>query len=372
VAKTADGGYRASAGQAGDGERFRMQATALGRYLLYGRDRDFLASGRQDVTPELPQPLPVPVPPVGTTREHIQSEASPSESADWTVNVAGDGFELSLGDRVLATNDAGELLLADRGGAGERARFTFVPAEGCADYPEAETNVTGEPGRGATPFGEVSGMLDAHMHMMAFEFLGGRVHCGRPWHPYGAPSALVDCPDHEPGGAGAIGENTLSYGNPVGMHDTRGWPTLKDWPHHASLTHEQTYYKWVERSWRGGLRIFVNLLVDNEVLCTAYPYKKNSCNEMDGVRLQAKRLRELEGYIDAQSGGPGKGFFRIVKSPFEARRVINEGKLAVVMGIEVSKLFDCGVQDGRPECSAEQIDQRLDEVHDLGVRDRTS
>ena len=138
------------------------------------------------------------------------------------------------------------------------------------------------------------------------------------------------------------------------------------------MTHEQTYYKWVERSWRGGLRIFVNLLVDNEVLCTAYPYKKNSCNEMDGVRLQAKRLRELEGYIDAQSGGPGKGFFRIVKSPFEARRVINEGKLAVVMGIEVSKLFDCGVQDGRPECSAEQIDQRLDEVHDLGVRDRTS
>ena len=57
-----------------------------------------------------------------------------------------------------------------------------------------------------------------------------------------SPSALVDCPDHEPDGAGAIGENMLSYGNPVGTHDTRGWPTLKDWPHHASLTHEQTYY----------------------------------------------------------------------------------------------------------------------------------
>ena len=58
----------------------------------------------------------------------------------------------------------------------------------------------------------------------------------------------VDCPDHEPDGAGAVGENTLSYGNPVGTHDTRGWPTLKDWPHHASLTHEQSYYKWLERS----------------------------------------------------------------------------------------------------------------------------
>ena len=213
------------------------------------------------------------------------------------------------------------------------------------------------------------GLLDAHMHMMAFEFLGGRVHCGRPWHPYGVASALVDCPDHEPMGAGAIGENVLSYGNPVGTHDTRGWPTLKDWPHHASLTHEQTYYRWLERSYRAGLRLMVNLLVDNEVLCTLYPYKKNSCNEMDGVRLQARRLRELQDYIDAQHGGPGKGWFRIVTDPFEARRAINAGKLAVVMGIEVSKLFDCGVQDGQPECTAEQIDQRLKEVYDLGVRD---
>ena len=179
--------------------------------------------------------------------------------------------------------------------------------------------------------------------------------------------ALQDCPDHGPNGIGAIGENTLSYGNPVGTHDTRGWPMLKDWPHHASLTHEQTYYKWVERSWRAGLRLFVNLLVDNEVLCTAYPLKQNSCNEMDGVRLQAKRLRELQDYVDAQNGGPGKGWFRIVTTPAQARRVINEGKLAVVMGIEVSKLFDCGVQDGSRSAQA-QVDARLKEVYDLGVR----
>ena len=48
--------------------------------------------------------------------------------------------------------------------------------------------------------------------------------------------------------------------------------------------------------------------------------------------------------------------------------MINEGKLAVVMGIEVSKLFDCGVQDGQPECTADQVDARLKEVYDLGVR----
>ena len=336
VAKTADGGYRLAAG----GERFRLQATALGRYLLYGSGRDFLGYGGL-----IPR---------------VQSQASPSESADWTIE---DGYTLRLGDKALGVQD-GRLVLSD-----VATRFGFEPATGCADYPEAETNVGGEPTRGATPFGEVRGMVDAHMHMMAFEFLGGRVHCGRPWHPYGVASALVDCPDHEPMGAGAIGENVLSYGNPVGTHDTRGWPTLNDWPHHASLTHEQTYYRWLERSYRAGQRLMVNLLVDNEVLCTLYPHKKNSCNEMDGVRLQARRLRELQDYIDAQHGGPGKGWFRIVTDPFQARRVINDGKLAVIMGIEVSKLFDCGVQDGQPECTAAQIDERLKEVYDLGVRD---
>jgi microsomal dipeptidase-like Zn-dependent dipeptidase len=366
AAKTADGAYSAQASE-DDAERFHLQATALGRYLLYGKDRDFLAYGLPEHVGNVVD-LPVPG---GTPGERIQAGATPSESADWQVQELGGAFLLSLKqpERVLAARDDGTLAIEDVGAAGDRAKFAFERLDGCAEYPEADTNVTGAPTRGATAFGEVSGFVDAHMHMMAFEFLGGRVHCGRPWHAYGIASALQDCPDHGPNGIGAIGENTLSYGNPVGTHDTRGWPTLKDWPHHASLTHEQTYYKWVERSWRAGLRMFVNLLVDNEVLCTAYPLKQNSCNEMDGVRLQAKRLRELQDYIDAQNGGPGRGWFRIVTTPFQARRAINEGKLAVVMGIEVSKLLDCGVQDGQPECTAEQIDARLKEVYDLGVRD---
>ena len=155
-------------------------------------------------------------------------------------------------------------------------------------YPEITTNVDGKPSQGATPYGEVKGFLDAHLHMMAFEFLGGSVHCGRPWHHYGVAYALVDCPDHsrQRRRRGA-GERARSASRRA-RHDTVGWPTFKDWPHHNSLTHEQTYYKWLERAWRGGLRMFVNLLVDNAALCKLYPFKQNSCNEMDTVRLQAR------------------------------------------------------------------------------------
>ena len=280
---------------------------------------------------------------------------------------------LSLPSRgkVLAFSPGtGQLTLADpSAGDGPGGRFTFDRSGGCATYPEAEISATGRPSRGKTPFGEVSGLLDAHTHMMAFEFFGGRAHCGRPWHRYGVPYALRDCPDHYPYGAGAILENTASFGNPLALHDPVGWPTFKDWPNHESLTHEQIYYKWLERAWMGGLRIFVNLLVENRVLCDIYPLKQNSCDEMDSIRLQAKRIRELENYIDAQSGGPGKGWFRIVTDPFEARRVVNEGKLAVVLGIETSEPFGCRVVNERPLCDEAGIDRGLDEVYALGVRD---
>ncbi|MDQ3741412.1 MAG: peptidase [Actinomycetota bacterium] len=338
VTKADDGTYRLT-NDRGAAEAFRFQATRLGQFLLYGKANDFLSGADSGV----------------------QAASGPDGSADWRVvgNAGNHRFTLpDAGGRAL-TVEGDRLATAE--GAG--TDFLLETAEGCAVYPEVEINATGETQRMPTPFGEVRGTIDGHMHMMAFEFIGGSIHCGRPWHPYGAPYALQDCPDHFSGVAPA---ETALKGKE--RHDPVGWPTFKDWPDNKSLTHETSYYKWVERAWLGGLRVFVNLLVDNAVLCEVYPLKRNSCNEMDGVRLQAKRLHELQDYIDAQSGGPGKGWFRIVKDPFEARRVISEGKLAVVMGIEVSKLFDCGIDHRRAECTKQQVDERLAEVHDMGVR----
>ena len=126
----------------------------------------------------------------------------------------------------------------------------------------------------------------------------------------------------------------------------------------------------MERAWRGGQRLFVNLLVENNKLCEIYPLKKNSCDDMTSIRLQAKDMRDFERYIDAQSGGPGKGWYRIVTDPYQARAVINEGKMAVVMGIETSVLFGCSMKLDQPaaSCTPAEIDKQLDEVHELGVR----
>ncbi len=241
-------------------------------------------------------------------------------------------------------------------------------AKGCASYPEADTDVDGKVRKGPAPWAQTRGLMDSHLHWIAGEAFGGNAHCGRPWDRYGATYALVDCPDHGPGQPALALENLLSGASPAATHDTVGWPTFADWPSPTSLTHENTYYKWVERAYRGGLRMAVVLFVDNAQLCSVWPTRKYECGEMDSVRREIMRLRELQAYIDAQAGGKGKGWLRIVRTPFQARRVINQGKMAIVMGMEISRLFECRIENGQPTCTKEQIDARLAEMQKLGVR----
>ena len=377
-------------------EPWHFQATGLGSYLLYGPDETFVAATEGEVgkaaktftessvggavgglTIETTDAAAQEVTrgPAGTATgrgDAVEMAAEPSELADWRVDQREDGaFTLTLPalDRSLGVDGNGHATLV---ATDDAAGLTLALTEGCATFPEIAPGIEGAVVGGETPFSEVSGYLEAHLHLMAFEFLGGRARCGRPWHPYGVAYALRGCPEHEiADGRAAVLETVLSGRDPVAGHDTNaGWPTFTDWPQHGSLTYEQVYYTWMERAWRGGLRMFVNLLVDNVQLCNLYPYKSHGCDEMETVRLEAQRTFELQDYIDAQYGGPGRGWFRIVDDPFEARRVMNSGKLAVVLGIEVSRLFDCRLiaATGTSTCSEEQIDQRLDAVYDMGVR----
>ncbi|GAA1690275.1 hypothetical protein GCM10009733_103140 [Nonomuraea maheshkhaliensis] len=214
----------------------------------------------------------------------------------------------------------------------------------------------------------VSGFVDGHSHLFSYEAFGGRLMCGKPFDPGGIEAALTDCPDHHPNGELAWFENFTRTGSPTGTHDPVGWPTFRDWPAHDSLTHQQTYHTWVERAWRGGLRVLVNHLVANRQLCAIYPLRRYGCDEMAAIRRQAQRARELQDHIDAEAGGPGLGWFRIVADPAEARRVIGAGKLAVVLGVETSEPFGCRQVLGIPGCTRAQIDRGLDELHALGVR----
>jgi microsomal dipeptidase-like Zn-dependent dipeptidase len=232
--------------------------------------------------------------------------------------------------------------------------------------PDSGINVTGAPFQGTDANGQVRGFVDAHNHLMSNEAFGGRLICGKPFSPLGVADALKDCPEHYPDGSLAVFDYITKGGD--GRHDPDGWPTFEDWPAHDSMTHQQNYYAWVERAWRGGERVLVNDLVTNGVICSVYFFKDRSCDEMTSIRLQAQKTYEMQAYIDTMYGGPGKGWFRIVTDTVQARQVVQQGKLAVVLGVETSEPFGCKQILDVGQCSKADIDRGLDELYGLGVR----
>lgn len=228
---------------------------------------------------------------------------------------------------------------------------------------DSQINVTGEPFRGTDSNGDVRGFVDAHNHLMTNEGFGGRMICGKPFSQNGIADALQDCSEHSPHGWFSLVDQVTGSGN----HEPVGWPTFEDWPAYDSLTHQQNYYAWVERAWRAGQRVMVTNLTTNGLICSLLP-RDRGCDEMDSIRLQAAKTYEMQDYIDALYGGEGRGFFRIVTSSEQAREVIRNGKLAVVLGVETSEPFGCKQVLDVPQCDKEDIDRGLDELYGMGVR----
>jgi hypothetical protein len=327
-----DGGGQMIAPAAGP---FRMQATTLGEYLLYGVHEDFLAD------PGTGTPTPA---------------AAPSTAAEWEVTGNLDaGYRL----KNKATNNV--------------IPVTVLSESGCAVYPEASTGAHGRNPRSQRIKTKVYGWADAHMHWTGFRLFGSAWHCGRPAHKYGIVYAMPDCAQYDQGTNGEV--RAFIDGRVPGQpYDSIGWPTFTYWPGPTRQAEEGTYYTSVERAWLGGLRVLVVLFVDNEALCDAMttrdPSPPASCNDMNSVRQQNQDLEDFQDYVDAQNGGPGRGWLRIVASPAKARKVIDQGKLAVVKGIELSHILNCGEtveSDPEPQCTEANVDAGLDELKDMGI-----
>lgn len=272
-------------------------------------------------------------------------------------------------ERALALLVA--LLLVGVGTASASGSAAGIDDPVAPQSPDSQINVSGAPAAGTAKDGSLVGTVDAHTHLMSDVGFGGDIVCGKTFSEAGIADALKDCRSHGTDGRTALIENltNLEGKGPFDEHDTTLWPTFADAPKWSSLTHQQMYYRWVERSWRAGQRIMVADAVNNNVLC-ALPTQVNrySCDDMDTVRRQIAETKKLEKFVDAQYGGTGKGWFRIAYTPEDVRRIVGEGKLAVVLGMEVSNPFGCSIKLGVPQCTKADIDRGLDEAKSLGIR----
>ena len=125
---------------------------------------------------------------------------------------------------------------------------------------------------------------------------------------------------------------------------------------------------WLQRAWHGGLRLMVMLAVNNEWMCSLPGLLRapgRTCNDMEAVDRQLDAAKALEASLDQAAGGPGQGWYRIVRSPSEARSVVAAGKLAEVLGIEVDYVFGSYLN---AQLTAEQVRSAVGRYYDAGVR----
>jgi microsomal dipeptidase-like Zn-dependent dipeptidase len=216
----------------------------------------------------------------------------------------------------------------------------------------------------------VLGFADLHNHQFAHLGFGGREFFGRPTGPI--DKALPWCLFvHGPGGLGDVVGTFMkwAYGGGGGPgHLVGGYPQFDGWPRWNSVTHQTVHVDWLHRAWEGGLRLMVMLAVNNEWMCTLPGFQLapgRSPRDMEAADLQLDAALALEAELDQQAGGPGLGWYRIVRSADEASATIAAGNLAVVLGIEVDYLFDG--YPGQPP-TADQVRASVQTYYDRGVR----
>lgn len=362
---------------------FFLRPSDLGTYLLHDPDGGYVVREGEAVV----------------RQETLESDISRIEDgyvsgAEWLLEPSSrkkDHFQLrSKQDEAWLLAGDG---VTDREGRG--ARIRFEPVDGCTAPPELSVDAEGEVERTTFEDGELYGIVDAHSHIFTnFGFAGSLFH-GSPFHPLGVEHALPDCDIHhgEMGRKDFFGYAFDNGGNDGGgltsvitdlvvgelsedNHATEGYPEFTEWPdsRHRS-THQVQYHRWLERAYLSGLRLVVQHATTNEVICdisvgAELVPGRYDCTDMTGVDRQIDGVYAMERYIDAQAGGPGKGWFRIVTTPAEAREVIADGKMAVVLGIETSNLFRCTVSSDEddPTCDLAYVRAQLDAYQERGVR----
>lgn len=267
------------------------------------------------------------------------------------------------------------------------ASLAALTLSGCTDPGGDETGET----TGTEPGPRLEGVADLHLHMFAEDAFGGGWFHGNA---VGMPEvALAPCDGGEPGdhawlreeiepllgqctdltveelavqvpivgqlilgGGGLVTEFIATIPGTTGdtgehADRTTGWPELEGWPKWDSIAHQQSWEGHVKQAYDDGLRVEVVSAVSFNWLCLALRDEnvvRPVCDEMADVKVQLEAANAFAAAND---------WVEIALSAEDARRIVEEDKLAIILSIEASHIFDDG--DWRAQ---------LDEVYALGVR----
>jgi hypothetical protein len=145
-----------------------------------------------------------------------------------------------------------------------------------------------------------------------------------------------------------------------------GYPDFNVWPKQSTTTHQQMWYEWVDRARRSGLRTIVALAQNSHTLAdgleTGGPY--------DDLRSMNDQIRELILFVRRHPG-----MMDTVTTAARMRQVVQSGRLAVIIGIEMDNIGNFynpserragEVYNAAPTVAA--VRAEIDRLYAMGVR----
>jgi microsomal dipeptidase-like Zn-dependent dipeptidase len=120
-------------------------------------------------------------------------------------------------------------------------------------------------------------------------------------------------------------------------HDWARDGDKSSWPAWDVIAHQQVHTSWLYQAYQDGLRLMVMSALNNEAFCRLLPHRNRAtgygCGDMENV------VRQLDAAI-ALGADPNTSWYQIAYSAAEARNIINSNKLAVVLSVEASDIFN--------------------------------
>ncbi|MEM6989777.1 MAG: membrane dipeptidase [Myxococcota bacterium] len=217
----------------------------------------------------------------------------------------------------------------------------------------------------------VFGLADLHTHPASHLGFGKKVMYGSP---AGDIKKLSNCnPVH--GGhdllhnqqgnylrAMVVGMLDAIYMHKTGLegmdHPREGYPHFKHWPTFTTVTHQQMHRDWIKRAHEGGLKVMVGLAVNNHLLAAAV----DGDAPHDDRESANAQIRFMKSFVRHNAS-----FMEVATDPAQMRRIIREGKLAVILGIEVDNLGNFNFISG-VDRSNDAVRNEIRRLHRMGVR----
>jgi hypothetical protein len=158
-----------------------------------------------------------------------------------------------------------------------------------------------------------------------------------------------------------------------------GWPDFSVWPRADYLGYQQVHVDWLKRAYLGGLRLTVCLANNSEFAASRFletyeafrsersslpknaETREREISDRDAIERQVKAARSMVEWVRVNDGG----WMEIAATPDDAERIVREGRLALVLGVEVGSLGGWRNEEALNEAAGHNDTQRdalLDEL----------